>query len=258
MIRRLTILTACLLIAGPALAGQPVELKAGAAASGPITLGDLFDGAGPAAAKVVVGPAAPIGGNMVLDAAQVQRAARMAGLDWDNPSGLRRISVRGGPAATATPNTPAASARQGAMVEVLTYVRNLNAGDVVEADDLTWGEVAAFSAPKDAPKDAEDIIGKQAKKPVRAGAAVSGRDLAMPQVIKKDDMVQVIYAADGVRLVLQGKALETAALGDAFSVLNTTSKKTIEAVATGPGRAVIGPEAERLRAAAIPSTLAVR
>lgn len=247
--RALILAAALITAASPALAGQAVSLKSNAFAAGPVTLGDLFDGAG-RAAPVVVGPAAQQGMNVVLDAAQVQRLARNAGLDWDNAAGLRRIVVRGAAAG--------AAARPGVSAEVLTYARNINAGEIVRAEDLAWGEVASFAAPQDAPHDAEDVIGKAAKKPLRAGAAVATRDLAMPQVIKRDDMVQVSFRSGGVNLTLQGKALEAATLGEPFSIQNTASKKIIEAVATGPGQAVVGPEAERVRAAANPSPLALR
>ncbi len=258
MIRRLALVLA--LIATPALAGAPVTLKSDAYASGSVTLGDIFEGAG-RAASVVVGPAAQPGANIILDAGLVQRQARAAGLDWNNEAGLQRIVVHGG--ASATP-APAASAQRagpqnaGPMKSVLTYARNLNAGEIVRADDLTWGDVADFAVPSDAPRDAEAAIGKAAKKPLRAGVAVAARDLAMPQVIKKDDMVQVAFRSGGIVLTLQGKALEAATLGEPFSVINIASKKTIEAVATGPGRAVVGPEADRIRAELTPSLLSLR
>src|SRR4051812_30055480 len=181
-------------LAAPALAGQPVALKSEAFASGPVTLGDVFEGAGRAGA-LVVGPAAQPGANTILDAGQLQRQARSAGLDWDNAQGLRRIVVHGGAAAESAP--AAAVARQpGAMSQVLTYARNLSAGDIVRAEDLTWGEVASFSIPGDTPRDADAVIGKAVKKPLRAGAPVAARDLGMPQVIKKDDVVQVAFRAD--------------------------------------------------------------
>ena len=80
-----------LISAGAALAG-PVTLKANPVDSdGRVTLGDLFDGAGPAS-NVVVGNRA--GPSIVFEAGQLQSLARQAGLDWANPTGLRRVVVR--------------------------------------------------------------------------------------------------------------------------------------------------------------------
>lgn len=255
--KRLALTLLIALAATPALAGQPVALRPDTAASGPITLGDLFEGAG-AAAKIVVGPAVQNGSNVVLDAGSVQRAARNAGLDWDNAKGIRRIIVHAGAAVPTAAPASAQAGKPSVKVDVLTYTRNLAAGDIVEADDIEWGEVSDFAAPKDAPKDPDAVIGKSAKKPVRAGAAVAAKDLAMPVVIKRDDAVKVIYSAGGVSLTMEGKAQGSAAIGESFDVLNKASKKTIQAVAVGPGRAVVGPDADRIRDQSSPSTLALR
>ena len=91
---------AALTLAGPALAG-PVTLKANPAdADGQVTLGDIFDGAD-GAANVVVGRRA--GPSIVFEAGQLQGLARQAGLDWANPTGLRRVVVRDAAAAPGAP-----------------------------------------------------------------------------------------------------------------------------------------------------------
>jgi flagella basal body P-ring formation protein FlgA len=72
-------------------------------------------------------------------------------------------------------------------------------------------------------------------------------------VIKRDDLVQVAYKADGITLVLQAKAMGPATVGDVFSVMNTSSNKIIQAVAVGPDQAVVGPEAAQIKAAAFPN-----
>ena len=224
------------LAASPALAG-PVSLKADVADSdGRVTLGDLFDGAGGAAGMLVATRAGP---TVVLDAGAVQMMARRAGLDWSNPNGLRRIVVRGGAAASA----PAGRGN----VEVLTWARSLNAGEIVQPEDMVWGKAAG--APSDAPRDADAIIGMAARRPLREGASVSLRDVSAQQVIKAGEMVQITWSSGGITLSLQGKAMSAAAVGQTFNVQNTVSKKLIEAVATAPGQAVTGPEALRLKAA---------
>jgi flagellar basal body P-ring formation protein FlgA len=88
---------AALVMAGPALAGRAVVLKADTAdADGVVTLSDLFDGAGPAGRVAL---ANRTGSSVVLNAKTVQAIAQREGLDWDNAEGLRTIVVHGGPVA---------------------------------------------------------------------------------------------------------------------------------------------------------------
>ncbi|HWQ86986.1 flagella basal body P-ring formation protein FlgA [Brevundimonas sp.] len=102
---RTLILAAALLLAGPALAG-PVTLKANPVDSdGRVTLGDLFDGAGPASGVVIGARSGP---SVVFEAGQLQSLARQSGLDWANPTGLRRVVVRNAAVAPAAASVAAA------------------------------------------------------------------------------------------------------------------------------------------------------
>ena len=89
--RTLILSAAACAFAGSAWAG-PVVLRANPVDDdGRVTLGDLFEGAGPAADVMV---AQRVGPSVVLEAGQLQAQARQAGLDWANPNGLRRVAVR--------------------------------------------------------------------------------------------------------------------------------------------------------------------
>lgn len=266
---RIAIAFCLALMAGPALAGpvtlrdQPVD------EDGRVTFGDLFEGAG-SAANVVIGTRT--GPSVVFEAGQLQGLALRSGLQWANPRGLSRVVVREGsaspasvPAAVLTPvsttrapSAPAAvrasaaapstvAARPGASVDVLAYARNLSTGDVVQPEDVVWTTVQAHMAAGGAPQDAAQVIGLSAKRALRAGAPVSSRDLASPQVIARNDLVEVAYTVGGVKLTVTGRATRNASIGEAVSVLNTTSNRAIDAVATGPGQAVVGPAAQSAR-----------
>lgn len=247
MIRSFTLALAVVALAAPALAGPVSLLPDPTDDDGRVTLGELFDDAG-AAAHVVVGQRA--GATVVFEAAQVQAVARRAGLDWANPQGLRRIVVREGGAAPAEAAARPAAAtvgRPGATVEVLTYARSLAAGDIVQPEDVVWSAVQAHQAPAGGPQDADQVVGLSARRALRAGAVVTSRDLASPQVIARNDMVEVAYIVGGVELTVTGKATRNASASEAVPVLNVQSGRTIDAVAVAPGRAVAGPAAQVAR-----------
>jgi flagella basal body P-ring formation protein FlgA len=233
-------------VAGPALAGAAVSLKADTASSDAVvTLGDLFDGAG-AAGRIAV--ATRTGQTVVLDAATVQAAARRSGLDWANAEGLHRIVVHAGAASASAGGSPAvAGAPARGNTEVLTYTRSLGAGEIVQPTDLAWTK--AVGAPGDAPSDADQVIGQMAKRPLRAGAVVLAHDVAAAIVIKAGDLVSVTYEADGVSLTLEGKAMASAGVGETLAVMNTQSKKIVQVVVSGPGQAVVGPAADQMKSA---------
>ncbi|HEY3948898.1 flagellar basal body P-ring formation chaperone FlgA [Phenylobacterium sp.] len=249
----LTLIAAALAVAGPALAGRPVSLKADTtSADAVVTLGDLFDGAG-AAGRLAV--AQRTASTVVLDAAAVQAAARRAGLDWDNPDHLRKLVVRAGISAPSAPiarsvsGSPAAaqlgaSAARG-EVEVLTYARSLNAGELVQPTDLAWAK--AVAAPADSPSDPDQVIGMATRRPVRSGAVVMARDVGAAVVVRSGDLVIVTYDSGGVSLSLEGKAMGSAGVGDTLQVQNTQSRKIIQVVVSGPGTAVVGPAALEIK-----------
>jgi flagella basal body P-ring formation protein FlgA len=243
MSRSLIGLALALASAVPAFAGTPVMLNADIAdPDGHVTLGELFDDAGPARDVVVAERKGP---SVVLDASAVQAFAHRYGLDWTNPQGLRRIIVHGDAVGVAPRGR-----------DVLTYAHNIAMGEVVQPADLIWSKVSG--APVDAPASVDAVAGLAARRPLREGDVVAARDLTAPIVIKAGETVMVTYADDGVTLTLEAKAMANAAAGDSLNVQNTASKKLIEAVATGPGQAVVGPEAQRLKADRNASQLALR
>ena len=231
---------AALAVAAPAFAGAPVLLKAQTVdTDGLVTLGDLFDGAGQAASVPV---AHRTGASVVLNAQVVRVTAARAGLDWANPQGLRTIVVSG--SAVAAPGAPAAAAVRG-NVDVLTWARSIGAGEMIQPQDVIWAKAAL--APADAPSDPDALIGLAARRALRAGAPVAGRDVAAPEVVKANEIVTLTYDNDGISLSLQAKALTGGGVGETINVQNVTSKKTVQAVVTGPGAAAVGPAAEQLK-----------
>jgi len=136
-------------------------------------------------------------------------------------------------------------------VEVAVPTRAFNRGDVVRASDVSIERRAKAEFSNEPPAPPADVAGLAARRPVRIGQPLRSADLMKPELVKKNDMVMLHYEVPGVVLTMRGQALESGTEGDVVSVLNVTSKRTIQGIVTGQGRVtILAPNAARLAAAA--------
>ena len=210
---------AALIVPSFACAQQVLTLK-GAPASGDshVTVGDVFDNAGPMAG-VLLGYRS--GNSAILDAATVQSIVGANGGYWANPRGQHRIVVT----ATGAGTAPAAPVQRIAQPENPFASQPLPAP--VAAQPLQAPTAVAMAAPAATP-------------------AARG-----PVVVHRMEIIDVTWSAAGMALTMSGIAQKDAAAGESVAVQNPASKKMIDAVITGPGHAVAGPGADQYRAATL-------
>jgi flagellar basal body P-ring formation protein FlgA len=127
------------------------------------------------------------------------------------------------------------------VTEVPVLAHRLNRGDVIHQDDVTMAKVAVNQIGRDTLTDAKAMVGLEATRYLAAGAPVRVQDLRPQVLVAKNSLVTIVLRAGGMELTVQGKALEEGGRGDIVKVVNTKSKRAIEAQVDGPGTVVITP-----------------
>lgn len=135
---------ALLLAAGPALAAQPAIVRENPTATGPaITLGDVFENAGAAAARAIA-PSPPPGRTTTLSPRLLQSAAEAAGLSWTPADGSDGVEVlRAGGPGVSRAIAPGEGVKKGALVRVSYATARLSLATQARAiEDAPLGAVA--------------------------------------------------------------------------------------------------------------------
>jgi len=125
------------------------------------------------------------------------------------------------------------------VIEVPVLTREIAAGEIVADGDLIKMEMPADRLSNALMTSADAVAGQAARRPLRARAPLYAYDLKKPVVVKKGELIAVVYAMDGIQLTAQAQAQADGGKGDTIPVLNTRSRRTIEARVTGPGVAVV-------------------
>lgn len=121
-----------------------------------------------------------------------------------------------------------------AAVTVLN--RPLARGDIVAAEDVRVDrQPRGRSGVLHSIVDPSDIVGRQARRAMRAGQAVAASDFARPQVVGRGETVTVVFRTKALQVTGRGQTLQAGAVGDLIPVLNPQSKRTIHATVVGPG-----------------------
>lgn len=125
-------------------------------------------------------------------------------------------------------------------VDAIAVDRTVGRGEVLKPSDLT-----VLKRPKAEAgtvlTDPNATAGLEARHELRAGQPLVAADVMKPQVVQRNDTVTIVYEAPGVTLTLRGQAQNAGALGETIAVLNTDSKRVVQAVVSGTDRVTVGP-----------------
>lgn len=128
-----------------------------------------------------------------------------------------------------------------ATVEVVTLARALSRGATVRESDITVERQPRSQVTPDMLVKANDVVGRAVRNPVGQGRPLRAADLTQPQLVARNEIVTIVYEVPGITLTARGKASASGAEGEVIEVLNAQSKRTVQAVVTGPGRVVVTP-----------------
>ncbi len=129
-------------------------------------------------------------------------------------------------------------------VDAVAVAHPVEHGEVIKVSDLT-----VLRRPKDdsgSLTDSNAVAGLAARHPLRPGQPLTTSDLMKPEVVLRNDTVTIVYEAPGVTLTLRGQAQDAGGVGDTIGVLNSESKRVVQAVISGPDRVTVGPVITRV------------
>ena len=222
-----------------------------------VLLGDVAAVVGPAAKKPIA--AAPLPGQrMPLSTEFIQAQASAAGYPVSLQAGemiwVTRSAAASAPAlqqaqkpapqqiAAPTPQRPAPSnlfpdTIDGLIPVLTTDVRR---GDPITPDMISFEQPDENRRIQGLITSSRVLQETEATRTIRAGQAISMRDVKPVSVVHKGDQVQLIYETGALRLIVSAKALTSAARGETVRVVNLQSNRAMDAVASAPGEARVG------------------
>lgn len=238
MIRTAAVILSLLVLAPHALAQR---IGAKVIGGDWITLGDVAPVTGEHAG-ILLGPAPPPGQTLALEPAFLIATAKNAGvilaIPLDQPIMVTRATSNARPAPVANAARTATPQIAGAQptAQVLVLVRDVPRGHVLSHGDVSW-EDANTARPIRNGADMQMAVGLEVRRALKSGQALLTADLKQPTIIRKGEPVKIVYVSAGVRLSVDGIAQNEAAKGESVRVLNSYSKRTIDAVAEASGEA---------------------
>lgn len=144
---------------------------------------------------------------------------------------------------TAIANTGALNIR-GRYIEkmlVPTPVSRLRSDDIISESDIHFVAVDTNHIREGIITDTKPLIGKSAKRFLRANKPIRYRDITEPTLVEKKDYVQMVYHTPNMQLATLGIALENGKKGEYIRVKNAKSGRAVHVMVEGKKRVRIMP-----------------
>ncbi len=119
-----------------------------------------------------------------------------------------------------------------AWADTVVAARTIRAQTVLSAGDLAvrGGEVPGGIS------DPAELIGQEARVSLYAGRPVRRSDVGPPAVIERNQIVPMIFEANGLTISAEGRSLSRAGPGDSVRIMNTSSRNTVSGRVLPDGR----------------------
>lgn len=137
--------------------------------------------------------------------------------------------------------TRTVSGRAFALVDVPVLSHRMAPGDAITQADLAWITMPADRIGSTVVIDAEDLLGKTPRRPIRPETAIRFTDLAVAVAVVKGSLVMIALKTPNMQLTVQGRAMQNGSIGETIRVMNTTSNRSLEAVVMSPTEVAVLP-----------------
>ncbi len=125
----------------------------------------------------------------------------------------------------------------GAAAQTVVVTNPLRAQQIVTAEALGVIEPATAGAFT----DPQDVIGLETKVNLYPGRPVRFSDVGPPAVIKRNQIVAMIYRYGALSISTDGRALDRAGVGERVRVMNLDSRLTVTGTVLPDGSVEVGP-----------------
>ena len=110
-----------------------------------------------------------------------------------------------------------------ALADIVVPVRTLRPESIITAQDLTVIEGERL----DAFERVENVVGQEARVALYAGRPILLNSIGPPAIVERNQIVTLLFEANGLVIRTDGRALERAGLGDRIRVMNVSSRATL-------------------------------
>lgn len=118
------------------------------------------------------------------------------------------------------------------MVNVPVLKSPLRSGSIIGKHDIETITIPEKSLPQNIALNASELIGTTPRRMLSSGEPVKINEIEAPKLVERGDAITMTFKRGALELTAKGKALENGAIGDTIRVVNTGSKKTLEAIVT--------------------------
>lgn len=127
------------------------------------------------------------------------------------------------------------------LISLLVWIELIStssAEDVIATRNLVRGNVVTVNDLKITSTNfdlANVYVGMQLRRTIYQGQKLQSTDLEKKVLVERNEIVAMAYSSGNLLITTYGRSLGRGALGEVVQIMNSRSRKKVQAIVTGPG-----------------------